>query len=192
MAITIKKSTVKTENENITNTILTPKYGEIKIVSNVNADEYSYFDTFNGYDLFINNNGDDTVAINPETLNENDCNVEDEVKNILNKYNVSTVKYDDVESAIIIKANNSYESEIDKIKSDYENNSNYKPEKITDKVLFLHCVNSKTMLEDDDILNKLDDSTVKELASKSGAKLSGSESKDELKGIIKGALSASK
>ena len=45
-------------------------------------------------------------------------------------------------------------------------------------------------LEDntDDLIDKLDDSAIKNVASKTGVKLSGTETKDQLKGIIKGAI----
>ena len=66
-----------------------------------------------------------------------------------------------------------------------------KPEKATDNVLFLLVDDYNIELdEDDDLLNHLDDNTIKDIASKTGTKLSGSESKDELKGIIKGALNS--
>ena len=39
-----------------------------------------------------------------------------------------------------------------------------------------------------DLIDKLDDSAIKNVASKTGVKLSGTETKDQLKGIIKGAI----
>lgn len=193
MAINIKKlesdKIIQTDNS-----ILTPLYGQIKIGQNVDLSQYTYFDTIDGYDLFVNENGEDTIAIKAESISE-DTNtnfIDTEIKNIQNKYNVSTVKFDEGTSSIIVQAKKDNESVIDEICKEYKNKPNYDVSRATNWAVFIGVPSIETKLEDDDLLNKLDDQSIKSLASKTGTKLSGSESKDELKGIIKGALSKSK
>ena len=194
----IRKESINTDEDPILHTTL---YGDIKKVNSIDSNKYTYFDTFDGYDLFIDNNADTTVAVKAECLNEakddsedeknkDDSIIEKDIKNIQNKYSdIDTINYIESDNTIIIKAVLGHEDVLDKIEQEYENNNNYKINRITPSVLFLEIVNGDIQLEaDDDLLNHLDDNTIKDLASKTGTKLSGSESKDELKGIIRGAL----
>ena len=84
--------------------ILTPLYGKIKVVDNVDCNKYTYFDTVEGYDLFVSETADDTLAVKAES---EEATTEDklvkDVQNIQNNYDVDLVKYDGVMSTIIIK-----------------------------------------------------------------------------------------
>ena len=176
--------------------ILTPLYGKIKIGKSVDPKNYTYFDSIDKYDLFISNDGNDTVAV--KSGNNTDTKLENEhaesinliVNDIQNKYNldINSVTWSDGENAIMINSKNT--EILNNIYNDYINNKDFEPEFITNDILFLNKT-GEIQLEDDDLLNKLDDNSIKDLAKKTGASLSGSESKDELKGIIKGALSSS-
>lgn len=188
MAITlIKRESINSVDDPVLHTTL---YGDIKKTNTINDDEYTYFDSFEDYDLFVNVNGD-TLAKKVENLQEDSLNyIEKDIENIQNKYNVETVKYDDTTPAIIIKVSENNTNILNRISNDYKDNKNYNIKLITPQVLFLEIKDVNIQLEDDDLLNKLDDNSIKDLAKKTGATLSGSESKDELKGIIKGALSS--
>ena len=192
-----KKESINSNTDPILHTTL---YGDIEKVNNIDYNKYTYFDSFEGYDLFINNDADTTVAIKSESLYENDETQDEkpkdvfkEIEKINSKYEfLDSVKYADSDKTIIIKAVQGNDSVLDQIEKDYADNSDYKCNRITSSVLFLDLINADIQLEDDGLLNHLDDNTIKDLASKTGTKLSGSESKDELKGIIKGALNNSK
>ena len=191
----IKISKVESNKEILhdEDSIITPLYGKIKVVNSIDSDEYTYFDTVKGYNLFINNNADDIVAIKEECLKEDvdsDNNpVTILITNLVEKYNLdlNMVNWSDADNAIIIKSDD--RKILNDIYNDYINNKEYEPEFVTEDVLFLNKTGD-IKLEDntDDLIDKLDDGAVKNIASKTGVKLSGTETKDQLKGIIKGAI----
>ncbi len=191
----IKISKVESNKEILhdEDSIITPLYGKIKVVNSIDSDEYTYFDTVKGYNLFINNNADDIVAIKEECLKEDvdsDNNpVTILITNLVEKYNLdlNMVNWSDADNAIIIKSDDG--KILNDIYNDYINNKEYEPEFVTEDVLFLNKIGD-IKLEDntDDLIDKLDDGAVKNIASKTGVKLSGTETKDQLKGIIKGAI----
>lgn len=191
----IKISKVESNKEILhdEDSIITPLYGKIKVVNSIDPEEYTYFDTIKGYNLFINNNADDTVAIKEECLKE-DVDSDDNpvtilITNLVEKYNLdlNMVNWSDADNAIIIKSDD--RKILNDIYNDYINNKEYEPEFVTEDVLFLNKIGD-IKLEDntDDLIDKLDDGAVKNIASKTGVKLSGTETKDQLKGIIKGAI----
>ena len=176
--------------------IHTTLYGDINkkldiSINDVDPTKYSYFDTFDGWALFVDNEGntfgvkEESAILESITLND----INKEIENIKSKYQIDKIEWvEEGENSIMIKASS---ENISKIFDDYKDNDNYKPEKATDNVLFLLVDDYNIELdEDDDLLNHLDDNTIKDIASKTGTKLSGSESKDELKGIIKGAINS--
>lgn len=177
---------------NASNVLETPLYGKFTTAKSVNLENYTYFDSFKNYDLFISNDAKSKIAVESKSLTESDEHITDaqaEVNKIKEKYSsLDTVKYVDSDNTIIIKAIEGDESIIDKIANDYASSKDYIPNKLSSTVLFLDLADDNIQLEDDDILNHLDDNTIKDLATKTGAKLTGSESKDELKGIVKGSL----
>ena len=191
----IKISKVESNKEILhdEDSIITPLYGKIKVVNSIDSDEYTYFDTVKGYNLFINNNADDIVAIKEECLKEDvdsDNNpVTILITNLVERYNLdlNMVNWSDADNAIIIKSDD--RKILNDIYNDYINNKEYEPEFVTEDVLFLNKTGD-IKLEDntDDLIDKLDDGAVKNIASKTGVKLSGTETKDQLKGIIKGAI----
>lgn len=191
----IKISKVESNKEILhdEDSIITPLYGKIKVVNSIDSDEYTYFDTIKGYNLFINNNADDIVAIKEECLKEDvdsdDNPVTTLITNLVEKYNLdlNMVNWSDADNAIIIKSDD--RKILNDIYNDYINNKEYEPEFVTEDVLFLNKIGD-IKLEDntDDLIDKLDDGAVKNIASKTGVKLSGTETKDQLKGIIKGAI----
>lgn len=191
----IKISKVESNKEILhdEDSIITPLYGKIKVVNSIDPEEYTYFDTIKGYNLFINNNADDTVAIKEECLKE-DVDSDDNpvnilITNLVEKYNLdlNMVNWSNADNAIIIKSDD--RKILNDIYNDYINNKEYEPEFVTEDVLFLNKTGD-IKLEDntDDLIDKLDDSAIKNVASKTGVKLSGTETKDQLKGIIKGAI----
>lgn len=191
----IKISKVESNKEILhdEDSIITPLYGKIKVVNSIDPEEYTYFDTIKGYNLFINNNANDTVAIKEECLKE-DVDSDDNpvtilITNLVEKYNLdlNMVNWSDADNAIIIKSDD--RKILNDIYNDYINNKEYEPEFVTEDVLFLNKTGD-IKLEDntDDLIDKLDDGAVKNIASKTGVKLSGTETKDQLKGIIKGAI----
>ncbi len=191
----IKISKVESNKEILhdEDSIITPLYGKIKVVNSIDPEEYTYFDTIKGYNLFINNNADDTVAIKEECLKE-DVDSDDNpvtilITNLVEKYklDLNMVNWSDADNAIIIKSDD--RKILNDIYNDYINNKEYEPEFVTEDVLFLNKTGD-IKLEDntDDLIDKLDDGAVKNIASKTGVKLSGTETKDQLKGIIKGAI----
>ncbi len=191
----IKISKVESNKEILhdEDSIITPLYGKIKVVNSIDSDKYTYFDTIKGYNLFINNNADDTVAIKEECLKEDVDNDDNPVTilitNLVERYNLdlNMVNWSDADNAIIIKSDD--RKILNDIYNDYINNKEYEPEFVTEDVLFLNKTGD-IKLEDntDDLIDKLDDGAVKNIASKTGVKLSGTETKDQLKGIIKGAI----
>lgn len=191
----IKITKVESSNEILhdEDSIITPLYGKIKVVKSINPDEYTYFDSIKGYNLFINNNADDTVAVKEECLTE-DVETKDDpissfITSLVEKYKLdfNMVNWSDADNAIIIKSDD--RKILNDIYNDYINSKDYEPEFVTDDVLFLNKIED-IKLEDgtDDLIDKLDDGSVKSIASKTGVKLSGNETKDQLKGIIKGAI----
>lgn len=191
----IKITKVESSNEILhdEDSIITPLYGKIKIVKSINPDEYTYFDSIKGYNLFINNNADDTVAIKEECLTEDvetkDNPIASFITSLVEKYKLdfNMVNWSDADNATIIKSDD--RKILNDIYNDYINSKDYEPEFVTDDVLFLNKIGD-IKLEDgtDDLIDKLDDGSVKSIASKTGVKLSGNETKDQLKGIIKGAI----
>lgn len=171
------------------NVLMTDTYGQIPVVDSINTDEYASFDTFENYELFVNLDGE-IVAILLDKLKENNNNLKYEkiINDISTKYdNLKLIKYDETENAIIIQVDKENINILDDIEKEYKNT--LQTERITAEVLFLTLSDTEIQLEDNDtLLNTLDDNTIKDLAKKTGVKLSGSESKDELKGIIKGSL----
>lgn len=181
---------------------LNTKYGNIQIVDELNTNNYTKFDTIDDYDIYINLKGDNIIAYNKKTINEsldreqgdnieilNEDTIDQDINDIKNNYNIDKATYATSDNAIIIKGN---KEELEKIFNEYKNK--YNASMISDNLLFLEVSNNIQLeedveLSDDDILNNLDDNTLKNLASKSNVKLSGQESKDELKGIIKSELS---
>lgn len=214
MSITFNKineseGTIKTDKY-----ILTPTHGKIPIKDTVDLSTYIYFDTVDGYDLFINSETDEPIAIpegedkklNEDTepdnvnddkdsneennINDDMINIENEIKLINDKYKVNKVEFANSDRSIIIQGDNDILSQI---YSDYEANSTYKPILVTDSILFLELIDDTIQLEStgNDVVDKLDDQTLKNVLTKSGIKLTGSENKDTLKGMVKGALGAS-
>ena len=191
----IKISKVESNKEILhdEDSIITSLYGKIKVVNSIDPEEYTYFDTIKGYNLFIIYNADDTVAIKEECLKEDIDNDDNPVTilitNLVDKYNLdlNMVNWSDADNAIIIKSDD--RKILNDIYNDYINNKEYEPEFVTEDVLFLNKTGD-IKLEDntDDLIDKLDDGAVKNIASKTGVKLSGTETKDQLKGIIKGAI----
>ena len=173
--------------------IITPLYGKIKVVSYINPDEYTYFDTIKNYNLFIDNTGENTVAIKEESLKETSTLNKNPINTLITdlveryKLNFNMVNWSDADNAIMIKSDD--RKILNDIYNDYINNKEYEPEFVTEDVLFLNKTGD-IKLEDntDDLIDKLDDSAIKNVASKTGVKLSGTETKDQLKGIIKGAI----
>lgn len=216
MSITFKKIN---ESDKIIKTdsyILTPKYGKISIKDTVDLSEFVYFDTVDGYDLFSSETGK-TIAVpegedsklmeaeelenneseqeeddskNEQSPNDDITNIENEVKLINDKYDVNKVEFANSDRAIIIQGNDDVLSDI---YADYEANSTYKPILVTNTILFLELIDDSIQLEatGTDVVDKLDDQTLKNVLTKSGIKLTGSENKDTLKGMVKGALGAS-
>lgn len=193
----IKITKVESSNEILHDEdfIITPLYGKIKVVKSIDPNEYTYFDSIKGYNLFINNNADDTVAIKEESLTE-DVETKDDpitsfITSLVEKYKLdfNMVNWSDADNAIIIKSDD--RKILNDIYNDYINSKDYEPEFVTDDVLFLNKIGD-IKLEDgtDDLIDKLDDGSIKNVASKTGVKLSGNETKDQLKGIIKGAIAA--
>ena len=208
----IKISKIEQIEEN--KTITTPLYGAIDIVSKIDENEYTYFDTVDNYDLYINVNADKTVAIKSNDNEENitnesidDKNIEDtnDIKDehyiddevsiikakLERKYpNLEKVEWAPAERAIIIKADNAV---LQNIIQDYRDDIMFKPTLITDTVLFLDVIQDEIKLEEDtgDIIDKLDDSTIKSVLGKVGISTSGSENHDELQGMLKGVMSTS-
>ena len=188
MAITlIKRESINSIDDPVLHTTL---YGDIKKTNTINNDEYTYFDSFEDYDLFVNVNGD-TLAKKVENLQEDSLNyIEKDIENIQNKYDVETVKYDDTTPAIIIKVSENNIDVIQKIANDYKNNNHYKVNIITPQVIFLELTQNEIQLEDNTALDKLSDQDMKNVIQKTGIKLNGTENKERLKGIMQGVLAS--
>lgn len=187
----------KTESHNINHDyILTPLYGKVKIADSLDFNNYTHFDTINDYDLFINNNCD-TLAIKSEAvenIKETDI-VYKTIEKLKNKYpELSKIEYvnsDNGDNAIIIKTSEENNEILNSIKDEYATSKEFKPNKITSNVLFLEIQNSDISLEEDkDVTDLLGDQDMKNIINKVGVKLSGAESREQLKGIIKGALAS--
>ena len=93
-----EKSSIKITKKSITETskllkdgdsIITPLYGKIKVVNNIDYNNFTYFDSIEGYDLFINNDGDNTVAIKTEDLNKtnNEQSIDRIIKTVIDEIN---------------------------------------------------------------------------------------------------------
>ena len=188
MAITlIKRESINSVDDPVLHTTL---YGDIKKTNTINNDEYTYFDSFEDYDLFVNVNGD-TLAKKVENLQEESLNyIEKDIENIQNKYDVETVKYDDTTPAIIIKVSENNTNILNQISNDYKNNKNYNIKLITPQVLFLELTQNEIQLEDNTALDKLSDQDMKNVIQKTGIKLNGTENKERLKGIMQGVLAS--
>lgn len=188
----------KTESNNINNDyILTPLYGKVKIADSLDFNNYTYFDTIDNYDLFINNNNCDTLAIkceSVENIKETDI-IYKTIEKLKNKYpEISKIEYvnsENGDNAIIIKTSEENNEILNSIKDEYATSKEFKPNKITSNVLFLEIQNSDISLEEDkDVTDLLGDQDMKNIINKVGVKLSGGESREQLKGIIKGALAS--
>lgn len=194
MAIHINKVC---ENDN--KFIETDLYGSIKIVENIDYNNYSCFDSYNEYNLFISQDANSLCAIKnestEETTNKDNISKPDISKDcelIEQKYDVDKVKYDDTMNSIIVKVLEDKISELDKIESDFKDNKFYEVKRITPQVLFLELKNVNIQLEDDNPLDKISDQDMKNIITKAGVKLNGTENKDRLKGIMQGVLSTAK
>lgn len=169
--------------------IITPLYGQIKVVDTIDYDKYTYFDSIDGYNLFVSETGDDTLAIK-EALTEDTNNVDTDTEKIKNNYNVDIVKYDDTIPAIIVKVKETDTNVLDIIEKDFENNKNYAIKRITPQVLFLEVNDVDIQLEDNAAIDKLSDQDMKNVIQKTGIKLNGTENKERLKGIMQGVLAS--
>lgn len=198
-----EKSSIKITKKSITETskllkdgdsIITPLYGKIKVVNNIDYNNFTYFDSIEGYDLFINNDGDNTVAMKTEDLNEtnNEQSIDRIIETVIDEinrlYNVDKIEWMDSENAIVIKAD---KDTILKIKTVYVDNTVFNPIQITPNVLFLELKNKEIELDEleEDALDKLSDQDMKNVITKAGIKLSGTENKERLKGIMQGVIS---
>ena len=94
----------------------------------------------------------------------------------------------DSENAIVVKAD---KDTILKIKTAYVDNDVFNPIQITSNVLFLELKNKEIELAEleEDALDKLSDQDMKNVITKAGIKLSGTENKERLKGIMQGVMS---
>ena len=191
MGMEIKKITSSDVIRN-EDSILTPLYGQIKIAQNVDLNKYTYFDTVDNFDLFVSETGDDTLAVKAESLTENINNIESDLEKIKNNYAVDIVKYDDTIPAIIVKVKETNTNVLNHIITDFENNNNYSIKRITPQVLFLEVNDVNIQLEDNSAIDKLSDQDMKNVITKAGIKLSGTENKERLKGIMQGVLSTAK
>lgn len=182
---------VKQETKNILHDeghIITPLYGKIPVVDKVDENEYTYFDTVDNYDLFINNTADNSVAIKQESNEPNNVNnIDKTITDIENTYNVDKIEYLEADNAILIKASN---EELTKIINEYDNNESFIPNLITNNVLFLEIQDVEIQLEDTSAIDKLSDQDMKTVITKAGIKLNGTENKERLKGILQGALTS--
>jgi|GEM_PF-5481227 len=115
--------------------ILTPLYGKIKVAKAVD-DNFTYFDTVNGYDLFVNDNGDETFAVKVESLEEitEEVNVESDIEYINSNYEVDNAKWADSDNAIIIKGT---KDTLQEIADYYSEKGTYLVSLITPEILFL-------------------------------------------------------
>ncbi len=175
--------------------ILTPLYGKIKVIDNVN-DNYTYFDTVGGYDLFINNDADNTVAVKSESIKKDNL-IDNTIEKLKNKYpdleRIEYINSENGDNAIIIKASETNNKILDEIKDEYAISTNFNPNKITSNVLFLEIKDVDISLkEETDVLDLLSDQDMKNVISKTGVKLKGDENKERLKGMIQGILTTSK
>ena len=181
------------KNESVEdNVLMTDTYGQIHIVDSINTDEYASFDTFENYELFVNLDGE-IVAILLDKLKENNNNLKYEkiINDISVKYdNLKLIKYDETENAIIIQVDKENINILDDIEKEYKNT--LQTERITAEVLFLTLADEEIQLEDNSPLDKLSDQDMKNVITKAGVKLSGSENKERLKGIMQGVLSTAK
>ena len=193
MSITISKIV-----ESIELTTLSTPYGEIEIKKELNekeANKFTTFDTIDEYEIYINEDANELVAIPINQIVDEDVtnqvNVFTIINNIKDSYpEIETISWAESDASIIIKGNNEI---LNNIKETYEDTPGLSPTLITPNVLFLEVVDSTIKLEDDNsLIDKLDDNSIKSVSTKVGMKLSGSETKDELKGILKGKLSNDK
>ena len=81
---------------------------------------------------------------------------------------------------------------LDKIEKEFKDDKFYEVKRITPQVLFLEIVDIDIQLEDNSPLDKLSDQDMKNVITKAGVKLSGTENKERLKGIMQGVLSTAK
>ena len=170
--------------------ISTPMYGQIKVVENINSDEYTQFDSVDGYDLFISETAENTLAMKAESEESSDTDkLAHDIETIQSNYDVDIVKYDDTSSTIIIKVLENKTDVLDKIENNFKEDKTYEIKRITPQVLFLELTNINIQLEDDNVLNKLNDDAVKKIATDLGADNNDTKNKDSAIGFIKGKLS---
>jgi hypothetical protein len=192
MAITLNK--IKTEEIiHDDDSILTSLYGKIKTTDKVDCNKYTYFDTVDGYDLFVSETADDTLAVKAESeeTTDNDKIFKD-IEYIKSNYDIDLVKYDDIMSTVIIKVLENNTAVLDEIEKKFNEDKYYEIKRITPQVLFLEIVDVDIQLEDNSPLDKLSDQDMKNVITKAGVKLTGSENKERLKGIMQGVLSTAK
>ena len=149
MAISFSKHIIK-ENIHVDgDSIITPLYGKIKIANNVDCDKYTYFDTVDGYDLFVSQLADDTLAVKTESDEVNNTDkIAKDIETINEKYDVDIVKYDDTMSTVIIKVSENNIDVLDKIENEFKTDKFYEIKRVTPQVLFLEIVNIDIKLED--------------------------------------------
>ena len=108
----------------------------------INPDEYTYFDTIKNYNLFIDNTGENTVAIKEESLKETSTLNKNPINTLITdlveryKLNFNMVNWSDADNAIMIKSDD--RKILNDIYNDYINNKEYEPEFVTEDVLFLN------------------------------------------------------
>lgn len=189
MAITVNKRI----NEDIIqddNSILTPLYGKIKIADKIDCNKYTYFDTVDDYDLFVSETTDDTLAVKSESEETNNKNkINKDIQFIQSNYEVDLIKYDDVNSTIIVKVLENQSNILDKLENEFKDDKFYEIKRITPQVLFLEIIDVNIQLEEDNLLNKLSDDAVKKIATDLGANTDDTKNKDSAVGFIKGKLS---
>lgn len=170
--------------------ILTSLYGKIKVADSIDSNKYTYFDTVDGYDLFVSETADDTLAVKCESEDiQNENKIVKDIEKIQNEFDVDLVKYDEVSSTIIVKVLENKTDVLDKIENIFKDDKFYDAKRITPQVLFLEIINVDIQLEDDGLLNKLNDDAVKKIATDLGADSNDTKNKDSAVGFIKGKLS---
>jgi hypothetical protein len=116
-----------------------------------------------------------------------------DIEFIQSNYDVDLVKYDEVMSTIIVKVLEDKTTVLDDIETKFKENKHYEIKRITPQVLFLELTDINIQLEDNNSpIDKLSDQDMKNVITKAGVKLSGTENKERLKGIMQGVLSTSK
>lgn len=177
--------------ENVKNEIITDSYGLLPVKIDVNLNNCICFDnTFEEYDIYINCDSLEVFAVHKLNEAKTEDDVNSEMQKIMDRYKgVDKVNYAESDNAIIITAD---EDTIEKIVDDYGDSNKYIPVKLTSTILFLEVKDGLILNEADfDLTKQLDDGTLRNIAQKAKLPLKGNESRDELRGIIKGALASS-